>query len=124
VDVVRRNQTHQWQSPRNGLSAEWLAGPSQGAALDVALVHFEPGSATPPHIHHGGQTLVGVTGRGFVEIDGQRTEFDVGDIVVTPPGEQHVHGALDDGEFVHLSVTTGRNEIFGDTSGYPTAPSA
>jgi quercetin dioxygenase-like cupin family protein len=103
------------------MAAEWLAGPAQSSTLDVALVRFEPGSATPPHVHHGGQILVGVTGRGFVEVTGDRTTFDIGDIVVTPPGEQHVHGALEGGEFVHLSVTTGRNEIFGDTTGYPTA---
>jgi quercetin dioxygenase-like cupin family protein len=103
---------------QGGLSASWLHGPAQDDTLDVALVSFEPGSATPPHIHHRGQTLMIVSGRGFVEADGVRTEVSAGDIVVSPPGELHVHGAVADTAMMHLSVTTGRNEILGATA-YP-----
>ncbi|CAJ59538.1 hypothetical protein FRAAL0870 [Frankia alni ACN14a] len=94
-----------------GLSSLWLRGPGQDDSLDVAIVGFEPGSATPPHVHHGGQTLVILSGQGFVEVDGVRTEVSTGDIVVSPPGESHVHGAADDTAMVHVSVTTGRNEL-------------
>jgi quercetin dioxygenase-like cupin family protein len=102
----------------SGVSASWLRGPAQDDTLDVALVSFEPGSATPPHIHHRGQTLVITSGRGFVEADGVRTELSPGDIVVSSPGELHVHGALADTAMVHLSVTAGRNEILG-AAAYP-----
>jgi quercetin dioxygenase-like cupin family protein len=68
--------------------------------------------------------LYGVSGRGFVDVDGTRTEFGVGDIVITPPGEAHVHGAVETDEFVHLTVTTGRNEMLVETDfGYPGAAS-
>jgi quercetin dioxygenase-like cupin family protein len=99
--------------PQGGVSASWLYGPAQDDTLDVALVSFVAGSATPPHIHHRGQTLVIVSGGGFVEVDGVRTEVCPSDIVVSPPGEQHVHGAVAGTAMTHLSVTTGRNEILG-----------
>jgi quercetin dioxygenase-like cupin family protein len=113
MDIVRGDDSPVWDSAQQGLSARWLRGPAQDDNLDVALIHFEPGAATPAHVHHHGQTLVIVAGRGFVEVDGVRTEVSAGDVVVTPPGETHVHGATEDEAMVHLSVTTGRNELIG-----------
>lgn len=114
MDVVRADSVRETDAPPQGLSARWLRGPSQDDTLDVAVVAFAPGAATPPHVHHRGQTLVIVSGRGFVEIDGVRTEVSTGDVVVSPPGELHTHGAADDTAMVHVSVTTGRNELLGD----------
>jgi quercetin dioxygenase-like cupin family protein len=124
VEVVRGVDDPGFAPAQHGLSGRWLRGPLQDDGLDSALIRFEPGASTPLHVHHGGQVLYAVSGRGFVEVNGLRTELEAGDIVVTPPAEAHVHGALDDGEFVHLSVTTGRNELLGDTDlDYPgTAP--
>jgi quercetin dioxygenase-like cupin family protein len=93
------------------LSADWLHGPTQSQDLDVGLIRFEPGACTPPHVHHVGQVLVVMSGVGFVEVSGERTALGTGDIVITPAGEWHAHGAGPDGPMVHLSVTTGRNEI-------------
>jgi len=90
-----------------GLRPQWLEGPSNADRLDVAVVTMSAGGATPPHVHIGGQVLVVTAGRGFVEVDGDRFELDVGDVVICPPGELHVHGAVDDRSFAHLSVTTG-----------------
>ncbi len=94
-----------------GLSAAWLAGPHQDTNLDVGLVSFDAGSATPPHVHHVGQVLVVLSGRGFVRTDDRRIDVAVGDVVVTPAGEWHVHGAATDEPMTHLSVTAGTNEI-------------
>ena len=104
------------------MAGDWLRGPHQDDQLDVAVIHFAPGAATPPHIHHGGQVLVALRGPGFVEVEGVRTPLAPGDIVLTPAGEQHTHGAAADGSFSHLSVTTGRNELLTDDVPYPQAP--
>ncbi|WP_157891981.1 MULTISPECIES: cupin domain-containing protein [Frankia] len=111
MEIVRAASVPDLGPQHQGLSSLWLRGPGQDDSLDVAIVGFEPGSATPPHVHHGGQTLVILSGQGFVEVDGVRTEVSTGDIVVSPPGESHVHGAADDTAMVHVSVTTGRNEL-------------
>lgn len=121
---VRRAGDGSVLAPSGSMAAEWLRGPLQDEGLDVALVHFAPGAATPPHVHHGGQVLVGVSGSGFVEVDGVATPLEPGDVVVTPAGEQHVHGATADGPFTHLSVTTGRNELLPGSGGYPGLPPA
>ncbi|EIV94336.1 cupin domain-containing protein [Frankia sp. QA3] len=114
MEVIRAESVPDLGAPHRGISSLWVRGPGQDDTLDVAIVGFEPGSATPPHVHHGGQTLVILSGQGFVEVDGVRTEVSSGDIVVSPPGESHVHGAADDAAMVHVSVTTGRNELLGD----------
>jgi quercetin dioxygenase-like cupin family protein len=90
-----------------GMRADWLRGPTSDAGLDAGLVHFAPGAATPPHVHLVGQVLVVLHGQGFVEVDGVRSIVDVGDVVLTPAGEAHTHGATEAGPFTHLSVTTG-----------------
>ena len=90
-----------------GLTPTWLEGPFTADRLDVGVVTMSPGAATPPHVHIGGQVLVVTHGHGFVEANGDRQTLSPGDVVVSPPGESHVHGALDDESFTHISVTTG-----------------
>jgi quercetin dioxygenase-like cupin family protein len=85
----------------------WLDGPTFGDVLDVGLMSFLPGAGGPPHIHLGGQVIVVISGRGFVEANGERETIATGDIVVAPPGERHAHGPALDSHFTHLSVSTG-----------------
>jgi quercetin dioxygenase-like cupin family protein len=48
-----------------------------------------------------------VSGRGYVEAGGSRTVLEAGDIVVTPAGDTHTHGAEQDSALEMLTVTTG-----------------
>jgi quercetin dioxygenase-like cupin family protein len=89
------------------LVPEWLEGPHNAGRLDVGIVTVSPGGATPPHVHIGGQVIVVMTGRGFVEAGGERHDIRPGDIVIAPPGELHTHGAASDDALSHLTVTTG-----------------
>jgi quercetin dioxygenase-like cupin family protein len=91
----------------NGLHMDWLEGPTAGAQLDVGLVSLAPGGAAPPHSHDGGQTIIVVSGHGFVQTADQRIEIGPGDVVICPPGELHTHGADADGPMAHLTVSTG-----------------
>lgn len=91
----------------SGLDVNWLEGPFNGAQLDVGLVTLSPRGATPPHVHIGGQFIVVLSGRGFVETGGERVTIGPGDVVISPPGELHTHGAEGDGPMAHLTVTTG-----------------
>lgn len=76
--------------------------------LSVGAVHFSPGARTAWHSHDGGQTLYVTEGRGLVQSRGDRiTEVRPGDVVVTPDGEEHWHGATPDHFMTHLSVTEG-----------------
>jgi quercetin dioxygenase-like cupin family protein len=97
--------------------AEWFTGdvwidpiargepPSQ---LNVGSVHFTPGARTAWHSHEGGQTLYVTEGRGLVQSrDATAVEIRSGDVVYTPDGEEHWHGARPDHFLTHLSITEG-----------------
>ena len=79
--------------------------PSQ---LNIGSVHFSPGARTAWHSHEGGQTLYVSEGRGLVQSrDGNTIEIRSGDVVYTPDGEEHWHGATPDHFLTHLSITEG-----------------
>jgi quercetin dioxygenase-like cupin family protein len=86
---------------------QWWEGPHDDGRLNAGVVHVKPGGVTPPHIHGGGQVMIVIAGRGFVEAGDERIELGVGDLVVTPAGELHRHGATDEEAFAHLNVTGG-----------------
>lgn len=105
--ILRSAELQQLEAP----GPTWVRGPEQDSDLDVALVHFQPGGVTPPHMHRGGQVLVAVSGSGFVRVDNDVTVLQPGDVLYAPAGEWHVHGASAESAFSHLSVTTGRHEV-------------
>lgn len=76
--------------------------------LNVNAVHFAPGARTAWHSHDGGQTLYVTEGKGQVQSRGDRLmEIRPGDVVSTPDGEEHWHGAAPDHFMTHLSITQG-----------------
>jgi quercetin dioxygenase-like cupin family protein len=97
--------------------AEWFTGEvwidtiARGQApsrMNVAAVRFSPGARTAWHSHEVGQTLYVTEGRGLVQARGQaRLEVGAGDVVFTPDGEEHWHGAAPDHFMTHLSMTEG-----------------
>jgi quercetin dioxygenase-like cupin family protein len=76
--------------------------------LNVGAVHFSPGARTAWHSHQGGQTLYVTEGAGLVQSRGQHiVEIRPGDVVFTPDGEEHWHGATPGDFLTHLSITEG-----------------
>jgi quercetin dioxygenase-like cupin family protein len=57
--------------------------------------------------------IVVVTGQGFVDVAGERTIIGEGDVVITPPGELHTHGATAGSAMSHLTVTCAGYEFPG-----------
>lgn len=84
-----------------------LAEPQQEDGLTALGVQFEPEARTHWHSHPGGQVVYVVFGAGFVQnADGETVVMSAGDVVVTPPGEVHWHGATPTTHMMHLSLTT------------------
>ena len=76
--------------------------------LNALAVSFEPGARTDWHTHAEGQVLYCVSGAGRVQtVAGETAEFGPGDVIYSPPGERHWHGAGPGSPMVHLSLTTG-----------------
>ena len=93
------------------LDVDWLEGPANADRLDVGVVTVAPGGATPPHVHLGGQVIVVISGEGFVDAGDERVSVHAGDVVITPPGELHSHGAAAGSHLSHLTVTTAGYEF-------------
>ena len=70
-----------------------------------ASVTFEPGARTNWHSHPLGQTLIVTAGCGWVQAWGQPVqEIRPGDVIWTPPGEKHWHGAKATTSVTHIAI--------------------
>jgi quercetin dioxygenase-like cupin family protein len=68
------------------------------------FVHFDRGGRTKPHVHHQGQILHIVSGRGVVANESERRIVEPGDTVIVGAEEWHWHGGLTDSAMSHLVV--------------------
>ena len=101
------------RSSREG-ATEWFTGKVHIEPLFVAgapgrvqgaSVTFEPGTRTAWHTHPLGQTLIVTAGRGFVQRWGGTVEdIHPGEVVSSPPGEMHWHGAMPDSWMTHIAI--------------------
>ena len=74
--------------------------------VSVGHVTFEPGSRSAWHTHPAGQILIVTAGLGWVqEANGQKREIRPGDVIWTPPGVKHWHGASATVGMSHTSIT-------------------
>src|SRR6266567_8177807 len=70
-----------------------------------ASVSFEPGARSAWHTHPLGQPLIVTAGTGWVqEGNGEKREIRPGDVVWTPPGVKHWHGATATGGMTHIAI--------------------
>ncbi|RKH05518.1 cupin domain-containing protein [Corallococcus carmarthensis] len=70
-----------------------------------AYVTFEPGARSAWHSHPLGQTLIVTAGSGRVQRwGGPVQEIRQGDVIWTPPGQKHWHGASPTTAMTHLAI--------------------
>ncbi|MCP3101106.1 cupin domain-containing protein [Myxococcus sp. K15C18031901] len=68
-------------------------------------VSFAPNARSAWHSHPAGQTLVVTSGTGWVQQWGaERQEIHVGDVIWTPPGVKHWHGATSTTAMTHTAI--------------------
>lgn len=97
----------------NDAYAQYFTGQSYLAqitddAFPISNVTFEPGVINHWHVHHaskgGGQMLIAVGGRGYVQLEGQNpVELKPGDSFFVPANTKHWHGAAPNSWFSHLA---------------------
>ena len=82
-----------------------LFQPKSPARAGGAFVTFEPGARSAWHSHPHGQTLVVTAGVGRVQRwGGAVQEIRPGDVVWTPPGVKHWHGASPANAMTHIAI--------------------
>ena len=70
-----------------------------------ALVTFEAGARTAWHTHPAGQTLIVISGTGWVQREGGPIEeINPGDVVWFEPEEKHWHGASANKAMSHIAI--------------------
>ena len=75
------------------------------ARMAAATVTFEPGARTAWHTHPLGQTLIIVSGTGWVQREGGPVEeVKPGDVVWFSPGLKHWHGATQQNAMTHIAI--------------------
>jgi quercetin dioxygenase-like cupin family protein len=80
------------------------------ARVSGGSVTFEPGARTAWHTHPLGQTLLVISGLGWVQReDGPIEEIRPGDVVWFPPGEKHWHGATPATAMTHIAIQEALN---------------
>ncbi|UUC43936.1 (R)-mandelonitrile lyase [Flavobacterium cerinum] len=76
------------------------------------LVTFEPGARTAWHTHPAGQTLIVVSGLGWVQKEGEAVfEIQPGDVIYFEPNEKHWHGASPNKAMSHIAIQEEINGI-------------
>jgi quercetin dioxygenase-like cupin family protein len=87
-----------------------LFSASEPARMSCGCVTFDPSARSAWHTHPLGQTLVVTSGRGFVQSwGGPIREIKAGDVIWTPPGEKHWHGAAPNSSMTHIAIQEALN---------------
>jgi len=113
----KRNVNPDWFTGKTWMKV--LSGKIKAKDQDIYHVHFEKGSRTKLHQHNGNQILVGVKGKGSLEIfrkygtskDNfkikriEKISLNEGDMVHIPAKTLHTHGSIDKKkEFSHIAI--------------------
>jgi quercetin dioxygenase-like cupin family protein len=84
---------------------ERLFEASASSSASGASVSFEPGARSAWHTHPRGQVLIVTAGVGRVQPwGGPVQEIRAGDVVWTPPGVKHWHGASPATAMTHIAI--------------------
>ena len=95
------------------VSVKPVFGTNDARNFSSGEVTFSPCARSAWHTHPAGQTLIVTAGSGWVQEWGQaRQQLNPGDVVWTPPGVKHWHGATDTTAMTHIAIqehVDGRN---------------
>ena len=76
--------------------------------LRLGSICFSPGARTYWHSHGDGQILQVTSGQGRIAAEGESVQvIKAGDVIWTPPGEVHWHGADTETFLVHTAFSLG-----------------
>jgi quercetin dioxygenase-like cupin family protein len=82
-----------------------IVGGDVSENFSFAMVNFSAGAKNKFHTHTRDQILYVTKGRGYITTETERIEITEDDTAFIPAGEKHWHGATDDSDFSHISVT-------------------
>lgn len=82
-----------------------LVSANEPSRVSAAYVTFGPGARSAWHTHPLGQTLVVTAGTGWVQQQGgEKQVIRPRDVIWTPPGIKHWHGATAQTGMTHMAI--------------------
>src|SRR4051794_13833226 len=98
MEIKRSGSQPSGKGPADYFTGNVRVGPlfmaPEPARVRGSLITFEPSARTAWHTHPLGQTLIVMSGCGWVQREGGPVEeIHPGDVVWFPPEEKHWHGA-------------------------------
>jgi len=108
LTVVTRGSgghTERSQGPYTG--EIWREVMHREDGITIGKNFFTPCARTNWHSHEGGQILIVESGEGFVADADGTVRIGVGDIVWTPPGVRHWHGASHQRSMLQTAISYG-----------------
>jgi quercetin dioxygenase-like cupin family protein len=85
---------------------EPLFGEKASIPATGGQVTFAPGARSAWHTHPAGQILIITDGTGWVQEEGgPKREVKPGDVIWTPPGVKHWHGATAGNAMRHIAIS-------------------
>lgn len=94
-----------------GSASRLALGEIDTPAAVPLIVSFQAGARTHWHRHGQGQVLYVLSGSGRIcARGGEPVEIGPGDFVHALPGEEHWHGAAEDGPMSHVALSFGATE--------------
>lgn len=100
--------------PSNEAPAEYFTGSvrvtpliqgDEPSCLTCASVGFTPGARSAWHTHPKGQLLIVTEGSGLIQEWGKPVRrIQKGDVIWTPPGVKHWHGAASESAMTHTAI--------------------
>jgi len=87
-----------------------LMTPEIGSSFNGAVVHFSKGAGTVPHTHTSDQILIIASGEGIVGDNDSEIVAKPGDIIFSPAGVKHWHGATNGSDFSHIMILASTNK--------------
>ncbi|AOO84489.1 (R)-mandelonitrile lyase [Bosea vaviloviae] len=112
--VISRNGSRaSAQGPAQNFTGSVVVDPlyaPSGSTHVGGHVSFSPGARSDWHSHPAGQVLIVTDGTGWVQEEGgEKREVKPGDVIWTPPGVKHWHGATATNSMRHIAITNMRD---------------
>lgn len=82
--------------------------------IRIGSAVFQPGAYTWWHKHSIGQVFIIEQGRGVVSTRDGSQILRAGDMLHTPAGEEHWHGAAPDSVFIYTVISLGTTDFVGE----------
>lgn len=110
MSIARSGSQPSSQGPAENFTGSVRVDPlikvNEPSRVSAGRVTFEAGARSNWHTHPLGQNLIVTSGTGWVQQEGGRVEeMREGDVIWTPPGVKHWHGATATTAVTHIAVT-------------------